>query len=484
MGKMGVNMADVSKVLKFFEKISSVPHGSDNIWQISNLCCDFAKERGLKYVQDDVGNVIICKGGSLGYENSAPVIIQGHMDMVTVKTADCDIDLKNDGLRLKNDGKYIFAEGTSLGADDGIAVAMAMALLDSDDIPHPPIEAVFTVNEETNMSGANSIDPSLISGRIMLNLDSEDEGIITVGCAGGLRVYGEFPLNTDEVELCTAVISIDNLTGGHSGSEIHKGRANSNCLMGRLLHEISREANIRLVALNGGEKDNAIANKTLAEIAFSADDSEKIKTVCEKFAEVFKNEYHATDPDLAVSFESRGERRVNAASKTATDNIVFALFHAPDGVQAMSADIEGLVQTSLNFGVLETIGECVKITFCLRSSVATQKDMLAEILISLIEKCDGKASTGGSYPAWEYMKNSPLRNCIVKSFEEQYGRKPEISVIHAGLECGLFSDKLKGLDCVSIGPDILDIHTVNEKLDIASTERTWKLLLNVLKALK
>ena len=477
-------MADSKKVFDFFEKLCSVPHGSGNIWQISNLICDFARERGLEYFQDEIGDVIIYKNGTAGYENSEPVIIQGHMDMVTVKTADCNIDLETDGLRLISDGRYIFADGTSLGADDGIALAMAMAVLDSDDIPHPPMEAVFTVNEETCMDGAEFIDSSKISGRRMINIDSEDEGIITVGCAGGIRVYGSFDLNSEEEDLCSAKISINGLCGGHSGSEIHKGRANAICLMGRLLNEISREADIYLISANGGEKENAIANNCSAEIAFTEADTAKIKNICEKYNEVFKNEYRVTEPNLFVSFEDRGAGKVSAADKEATDNIIFTLFHAPNGVQVMSSDIEGLVQTSLNLGVLETEEDSVKLTFCIRSSVGTQKAMLSELVSSLIEKCGGRASCAGDYPAWEYAEKSALRDIVVNEFEAQYGRKPEISVIHAGLECGLFSDKLKGLDCVSIGPDILDIHTVNEKLDIASTERTWELLLNVLKALK
>ena len=477
-------MAYAEKVFEFFEKLCSVPHGSGNIWQISNLCCEFAKERGLKFIQDKIGNVIIYKGGSSGYENSEPVIIQGHMDMVTVKSGDCDIDLESEGLRLKSDNEYLWAEGTSLGADDGIALAMAMAVLDSKDIPHPPIEAIFTVNEETCMDGAEFIDLSEIKGRRMINIDSEDEGIITVGCAGGIRVYGSFDLNAEDAELCYGKICIGGLTGGHSGSEIHKGRANAICLMGRLLHEINRTSEIRLISANGGEKDNAIANSCYADIAYAKADCEKIEAVCKKCNAVFQNECHTTDPNLIVSFENRGVGKVFAASKVATDNIIFTLFHAPNGVQVMSSDIEGLVQTSLNFGVLETSGESIKMTFCLRSSVGTQKLMLTDVLTSLIEKCGGTATTGGDYPAWEYAESSALRDTAVKEFEAQYGRKPKISVIHAGLECGLFSDKLKGLDCISIGPDILDIHTVNEKLDIASTQRTWELLLNVLKALK
>ncbi|MDO4815365.1 MAG: aminoacyl-histidine dipeptidase [Bacillota bacterium] len=466
------------KVFEFFEMLSSVPHGSNNIWQISNLCCDFAKERGLAYYQDEVGNVIIYKGGSKGYEDKAPVIIQGHMDMVTVKNPDCDIDLEKDGLRLVTDGEYVWAEGTSLGADDGIAVAMALAVLDSDSIEHPPIEAVFTINEETGMDGAEFIDVSNISGRIMLNIDSEDEGIITAGCAGGLKLNASFSVKRSKDYIHAARIAIYGLTGGHSGAEIQKGRANSNILLGRLL---SRLGDIRLISAKGGEKDNAIANKTICQIAISNFDA--VKKAVEIFESEVKAEYSETDPDLTIRIIDEEFNNSGAIDLVSSKRIIKTIASVPDGVQKLSDDIPGLVQTSLNFGVLNINDYTAEMTFCLRSSVAEEKKELKERLEAIITGNRGKVSTHGDYPAWEYRNNSPLRDTAAAAFEKLYGYKPEISVIHAGLECGLLSDKITGLDCISFGPTIHEIHTTREKLDVASTERTWNFLLEILKSL-
>ena len=466
------------KVFQFFELLCSVPHGSDNIWQISNLCCDFAKQRNLRYVQDEVGNVIIYKDASPGFEGRPTVIIQGHMDMVTVKTPDCTIDLEKDGLRLNTDGNFIWADGTSLGADDGIALAMAMAVLDSDDIAHPPIEAVFTINEETGMDGAHFLDVSKLSGRLMLNLDSEDEGIITAGCAGGVKVDASFNVKRSKDYVHAARIAIYGLTGGHSGAEIQKGRANSNVLMGRLLAQLG---DIRLISMKGGEKDNAIANKTICQIALSNFDA--AKRIVEKFESEVKSEYAETDPDLTVKFVDEGFNNSGTIDLISSRRIIKTMVEIPDGVQSMSEDIHGLVQTSLNFGILNLKDYRAEMSFCLRSSVGAEKQALEDKLKSIITSNKGKAESRGAYPAWEYKKESELRNKAVAAFEAVYGKKPEISVIHAGLECGLFSGKIAELDCISFGPDIHDIHTTKEKLDVASTERTWSFLLEILKSL-
>lgn len=471
------------RVFGFFEWISSVPHGSDNTDQISELCCKFAAERKLDYIQDEVGNVVIRKPATPGYETHPAVILQGHMDMVAVKTPESDIDLERDGLRLKTDGEYLWADGTSLGADDGIAVAMIMALMDSDDIPHPPIEAIITINEETGMDGAVHLDTSVIKGRRMINVDSEDEGIITVGCAGGARVYGQFKLEPCDTRCNGARITVGGLTGGHSGSEIQRGRGNSNKLMGELLSELLSLHNVHLVSINGGEKDNAIANHTEAVIAFPKEEEELVRRIAEAQGELIKLRIAGTDPGAFVSFESLGSDTFAVADDEAARSVISAMCRIPDGVQTMSADIEGLVETSLNFGVISTEADTVGMTFCLRSSVRLEKEALIKLVSDIIVDCGGDADCGSEYPAWEYRKDSPLRDAVVSAFCAQYGKQPEITVIHAGLECGLFSAKLDGLDCVSIGPDIHDIHTVNEKLDIASTDRTWMLLQNILKTL-
>lgn len=474
---MNINELKPSKVFAFFEMLSSVPHGSDNIALISELCCDFAKQRNLEYIQDEVGNVIIFKPATKDYEDHEPVIIQGHMDMVAVKTPDCDIDLLNDGLRLKTDGEWLWADGTSLGGDDGIALAMAMAILDSDDIPHPPIEALFTVNEETGMDGAVFLDTSVLKGRRMLNLDSEEEGIITVGCAGGARVYGEFKLNFKTAKMGHAAIRISGLTGGHSGAEIQKHRANSNKLMGELLRELSEKFDIRLISVDGGEKDNAIANATSAVIAFSPECVEnELLTAVLLFTKTAVEKYNSTDPDMEIVFQSLGVKELSCADAETTHSVISTMCTVPDGVQTMSADIEGLVETSLNFGILKTESDTVSMTFCLRSSVKSEKEALIKLVSDIIFDCGGNSTYGSEYPAWEYRKDSPLRDALALEYERQCGKAPVITVIHAGLECGLFSEKIKDLDCVSIGPDMLDIHTTGEKLNIPSTQRTWELV--------
>lgn len=470
-----------NKVFNFFKQLSSVPHGSDNTKQISDLCCRFASERRLEYLQDEYNNVIIYKSASKGNEGHEPVIIQGHLDMIAVKEADCDIDLQNDGLRLCTDGSFLFAEGTSLGADDGIAIAMALAVLDSDDIAHPPIEAVFTTNEETAMDGAAGLDVSKLKSRRMLNIDSEEEGVITCGCAGGLRVYGDFPLKAQKMLTQAVKISISGLRGGHSGSEIDKGRANAIKLMGRVLNRLSAEFDISIIELKGGEKDNAIANS--AEAIISAADTAGVAAAVSKLENEIKNEYSALEPELSISCTELGENEYYVADKKCSDELVFALYQCPNGVRAMSSAIPGLVQTSLNLGTASTKNDTVHLTFCLRSSISSQKRELEYKLKSLIEHCGGAFTASGEYPAWEYREHSEIRDIACAAFEELFGKKPEISVIHAGLECGLFTDKMPGLDCISFGPDILDIHTTDEKLDIASAKRVYKLLVEILKRL-
>lgn len=471
------------KVFDFFELIASVPHGSDNTAQITELCCEFARQRGLEHYCDELGNVIIHKNASCGYETHETVILQGHLDMVTVKTADCTKDLEKDGLDLKTDGKYLWAEGTSLGADDGIAVAMALAVLDSDTIPHPPIEAVFTINEETGMDGAQFLDASKLRGKTMLNIDSELEGVITCGCAGGAHVLAQFPLNSKIEDLYCAELNINGLTGGHSGNEIHKNRANSNILMGRLLGEINAKTALRLVSVDGGEKDNAIANASSCTFAFDEAARDAVLETVVHFSKQAHERYAGTDPELEITVTELGKISVSAAGAQTSGKIIAAMSAVPDGVQTMSPDIEGLVESSLNLGVVATENDIVSLSFCLRSSAAAEMGKMQSKLTDIITANGGTVTVGGEYPAWEYKKDSALREKAVAAYESLYGDKPELSVIHAGLECGLFADKIKDLDCISFGPNIPDIHTTNEKLDVASTQRVWEFFLKLLQSL-
>lgn len=472
-------------VFNYFEQICSIPHGSRNTKQISDFCVSFAKEHNLKYVQDESNNIIIWKDGTKGYENSPSVIIQGHLDMVCEKEHDCDIDFEKDGLSLIVDGDNIHADRTTLGGDDGIAIAFALAILDSTDIPHPPIEAVFTVDEEIGMLGAASLDYSPLKSRIMLNLDSEDEGYLLVSCAGGVSTTAHLPLTFEKTDGLMAEITISGLLGGHSGTEINKDRANSNRLMGRILYSLSKKYDFKLVSVNGGLKDNAIPNKTTAVLILNdANNKDAFASEISELNDMYKNEYAITDPSISTAVSFSCETSANAMTKSSTNGFITALVNLPGGVHRMSHDIDGLVQTSLNMGILKTTENEMQASFSIRSSVSSEKFMLMDMISCLMDNLGGYITNVGEYPAWEFKKESHLRDLMSEVFEEQYGYKPVVNALHAGVECGLFSEKLPGLDCVSFGPAIYDIHTAKERLSIESVQRTWKFTLEVLKRLK
>jgi len=473
-----------NKVFSFFESICSIPHGSGNTAMISNFCANFAKERGLEYHQDQLGNVIILAPGTPGYENAQPVILQGHMDMVCVKTDDCPLDLTRDGLEVAVEGDHVYAKGTSLGGDDGIAVAMIMALLDSPQLPHPPIEALITVDEETGMFGAAGIDVSPMKGTKLINIDSEEEGIFTVSCAGGLRAKCSLPVHWEEVTSPACCIMVDGLLGGHSGVEIHKGRGNASILMGRVLRAVAEQADIRLVSLSGGTADNVIARQCQAVLAVSADRFDAIRNVAEEVSAVLAQEFAPSDPGVLVTFQPLPEDKRMAVTMEDTARMLALFAQLLQGVQSMSQDIPGLVQTSLNLGRANLYREGLELHFALRSSVAGEKQALYQHLSGILTSMGGSISADGNYPAWEYRKDSPLRDLMVEVYTDQYGCPPKIDAIHAGLECGLLCDKRPELDCVSIGPNMSGIHSTEEKLSISSTLRVWNFLLEVLKRSK
>lgn len=471
-------------VFQYFEALCAIPHGSGNTKQISDYCVAFARERGLRCLQDGSNNVVIFKDGTPGYENAAPVILQGHLDMVCEKTADCPIDFERDGLTLRLEGDMISAEGTTLGGDDGIAVAYALALLAARDIPHPPLEVVFTTDEETGMFGAQALDCAPLKGRTMLNLDSEDEGILLAGCAGGCCVACHFPVRRETARGVLVTLKLDGLTGGHSGVEIHKGRANANQLLGRALEALSRETPYALLEAAGGLKDNAIPREAAARLVVAEDAVEPIRAFAQDWQGRFATEFQATDPALSLTVQVGQAGEFPAMSGETKTAVLSALVGLPGGVQRMSPDIPGLVQTSLNLGVLETREDEVVMRLSLRSGVGAEKEALAEQISTLTARLGGTIDRDGDYPAWEYKRQSRLREVMVEVFTQQYGHAPEVRTIHAGLECGLFADKLPGLDCVSMGPDIQDIHTPSERLSVASVQRTWAYLLEILKRLK
>ena len=467
-----------ASVFGFFEEICAIPHGSRNTKAISDYLVAFAKARGLRYIQDEVNNVIIFQEGTCGYEDHAPVILQGHMDMVCEKDASCPLDMAVDGLDIAHDGRYVFAKGTTLGGDNGIAVAYALALLDDPTIPHPPLEVVITVDEEIGMLGAAAIDLSELKSRILLNLDSEDEGVFTVSCAGGATAT--ISLNAERravygpcVRLC-----VDGLQGGHSGAEIHKNRANANKVMGEFLSRIQAIMPLCLTSFAGGSKDNAIPRSCQANVVAMGMNLERINGIAEALQAEVREQYN--EPEATVQAFDIDALGGNALPTEVTAKVIGLLCSTPNGVQAMSQEMPGLVQTSLNMGIAK-LGNTMKMTFSVRSSVNSEKQELLGKLKELAAFYGADYSQMGEYPAWEYKADSKLRSIMVDTYTRMYGKEPEVLAIHAGLECGLLSEKIEGLDCISLGPQAYDIHTPRERLSIASTQRFWSYLCEVLK---
>lgn len=473
-------------VFDFFETIASIPHGSYNTKRISDYLVSFAKDRGLDYYQDDYNNVIIRKPASPGYENAAPVMLQGHIDMVCEQTPGSPIDMTKDGLDLFVDGDWLRARDTTLGGDDGIAVAMALAVLDSDGYKHPKLDCVFTVDEEVGLLGAEALDASQIEARKMINIDSEEEGIITVSCAGGVSAKVIIPVKREKATGVQATICVDGLLGGHSGMEIDKEHGNANILLGRVLYDLARVTGYKLVEVNGGSKDNAICKKADARILVSPEDRAKIADKVAEMASEFSHELRAADPDVTLTVDFGGTKEEAAMDSSSRDKVIAWLMNTPAGIQHMSKEIEGLVETSLNLGALTTFDDEVTVLYALRSAVETRKEYLCRRLESLAGILGGKVEYSGEYPGWEYRADSALRDTCVEVFKKQYGKEPQIEAIHAGLECGLFAGKMNDgeFDAISIGPDMTGVHTTDEKLSIASVGRTWKYLLGVLEACK
>lgn len=464
------------KVFEYFEAISAIPRGSGYNDKIKEYCENFAKERNLDYVSDDAGNIIIYKDASEDSESAEPVIIQGHLDMVWEKDDSCNINFETDGLELAVDGDYIFAKGTTLGGDDGIAVAMCLAILDSDDICHPPLEIVLTADEETGMLGAASLDFSNLKSKRMLNLDSEAEGTLWVSCAGGVRTDISLKVNFEENNSVAYKIDVCGLHGGHSGAEIHKGYANANKVMGRVLEMLRNKADFRLVQINGGTMDNAITRESSCIIRTNDD---IINIISDIYNEI-KDDYVSADPDIFISAKSVDSINI-AIDAASTCNAISLLNELPSGVISMSKEIEGLVETSLNLGILKTDNDEVIYSFAVRSGVDSEKDKLSSTLKQIADKYSCNSVFYSEYPAWEFKKDSLLRDKLSEIYKDMFGKEMTVTAIHAGLECGLFCGNIKGLDCVSFGPDMFDIHTPLEKLSISSTERTWNFLLRVLK---
>jgi len=470
-----------AKVFYFFEEICNIPHGSGNVSAISDYLKKFAEERNLVVYQDDIKNIVMIKEASEGYEAEPPVIIQGHMDMVAVHKPELIIDMTKEPLRLKVDGDFVYAEGTSLGGDDGIAVAYALAVLDDDSIKHPRLEVVITVDEETGMDGAREIDLSMLKGSRLLNLDSEEEGIFLTSCAGGARVDCRLQPEFTDMSGLEYELTLGGLAGGHSGVEIHKERGNANKLTGRLLwHLYTEEIQTGLISAQGGLADNAIPRETMVRVLVAPQQKERFVAAVTAFEQEVKLELATKDSGFGIVLKECGTTQKKAITGNALAVTSAFLNSLPNGVQAMSADMEGLVETSLNLGVLSISEAGVSASFSVRSSVESSKKALIEKLMSVVALAGGEAEVEGDYPGWSYRVNSPLRDKMLTLYQEMYGETPKVEAIHAGLECGLLASKITDLDCVSFGPNMYNIHTTEEKLSISSTRRVWKYLIALL----
>ena len=472
------------RVFYYFEKISEIPRGSGNEKAVSDYCLSVAEGLGLEAFRDEYNNVVIRKPATKGYENHPGVIIQGHLDMVCEKNKATVHDFEKDGIKLVVDGDYLRADGTTLGGDDGIAVAMGLALMEADEIDHPALECLFTTDEEAGMGGATGFDASVLQGTRLINLDSEDEGIFVVSCCGGAKAHLLVPMEWEEVpeDLCCIELKVSGLAGGHSGSDIHLQRASAGKLMGRMLRQAAKTFYFRLAGINGGLMDNAITRECEALLYIPKEDLEEFADMCSQFEQVFTSEYAGSETGIKISAAlCEGKGKVMSV-KRASD-VIYALNLIPSGVQRISLQMNGLVETSNNLGIIKTTEENVEFVSAVRSSIATVKYDILEKMAMIAELTDGKFFIKSQYPGWEYRPQSRLREVCVETFRDMYGEEPSVESIHAGLECGLLSSKAPQIDMISIGPDMRGVHTPQERLSIPSVERTWDFLKNVLKRL-
>lgn len=482
---MGVlSNLEPQRVFHYFEEICNIPHGSYNEKQLSDYLVAYANERGFECYQDGLYNVVMIIPASVGYEDEEPLILQGHIDMVCEKKPGAAIDMEQQGLNLAVNGDDIYAIDTTLGGDDGIAVAYMLAIAEQKEILHPRLEYIFTVSEEVGMEGATGIDLSMLKGKKMINIDSEEEGIFLTSCAGGISSKVMIPIVWETSEdLCWYQLEIAGLLGGHSGVEIDKKRANANKIIGKALFELQKTVSYKIHALEGGSKDNAIPSYAHAILGMPDAEIEKAMVSLQGLNKELQQEYAISDADIQLTLKDTGER---ADNKMVLDNqscnrIITFLQDVQDGVCDMSDAVPGLVETSLNLGVMKLTQEYLMTRHSIRSSVTEKKYNVVEQLRAISDLCEGFMECSGDYPAWEFRKESVVRDRIGKLYKQMYGKEPIMEGIHAGLECGILASKIPDLDCVSFGPNIFDIHTPAERLSILSTKRVYEFLLEFLK---
>lgn len=468
------------KVFKYFSEMSLIPRGSYNMVGIADYIESFARSHSLEFYRDGANNVVIYKGAAKGYENAAPVILQGHLDIVCQADEGRGIDFLRDGLDLFVDGDFVRARGTTLGADNGIAAAMILSILDDDALPHPPLEAVFTTDEEVGMLGAKALELGVLSGKKLINLDSEDDDVLTVSCAGGSDFCVSMPTERRPSRGCKVTLKLFGLAGGHSGVEINKGRVNANILAGRVLSHI--KTGFDIISLDGGTKDNAIPFSHEAVLCTREPDA--LVGELTEYLETVKKEISEREKGFSYEITKGGEGKYSVLGRTCARDIKYTLLLVPNGVVEMSAEIEGLVETSLNLGILATTDDKIDLSFALRSNKKSALDFLEERMSAFFAPMNCTVETGGHYPPWEYREDSPLRRLYVECYREQRGSEPKIEAIHAGLECGVFASKTEGVDCIAMGPTVKGAHTTDERLLIPSVGRTFDLVLEILKRSK
>lgn len=472
-----------STVLKYFLEVSQIPRGSGQEEGISNYLYEFAQNRNLEVFQDNYNNILIKKPATKDMKNDDAIILQGHMDMVWEKNKDTIHDFNTEGIKLKIVDDDIYAHNTTLGADNGIALAMILSVLDAKDISHPPIEAVFTVEEETGLTGAMNFDISGLHGKYLINLDSEDDEEILTSCAGGARIYFKIPTKMIKKpqDLLCYNISISGLKGGHSGMDIHKERGNANKLLGRILNSIRKEMIMYIVDISGGSKDNAIPRESEATLLVDKTEIENLSLILKSAQRNLSREYSTSDPDLKIEHKYDSNDFQKCLDKTTTNKIIQLLMMVPNGIQSLSTDIPDLVDSSVNIGVINIEDDNFMMLTSARSTLDSKKDYIINYSKIIAEVLNIECYTNSSYPGWAYEKNSPLRNHAISVYNNLFKEEPKIVAVHAGVECGIFKEKKPDLDMISFGPNIYDVHTPNEHINIPSIKKTWEFLLEILK---
>jgi len=470
-------------VWKYFKEITMIPRPSKKEERIVQYLIEFAKSFNLRYEQDEVGNILICKDASPGYENRKTVVLQSHVDMVCEKNSDKIHDFDNDPIEVQLVDGWVKAKGTTLGADDGIGVAAQLAILAADNIEHGPIECLFTIDEETGLTGAFGLDTKFMKGRILLNLDSEDEGELFIGCAGGKDTVIKIPykLESAPVNHSAFIIRVSGLKGGHSGDDIHKGLGNANKIINRILWKASKLFNLRLFAFEGGNLRNAIAREAFSKVLVPSDKIADFEAFIFHSAEAIKIEYNITEPLLQINLEKFDEEANQVVVKDDQQKLLNSLYACPHGVISWSQSIPGFVETSTNLASVRMENDHFLITTSQRSSVESAKEDVANMVMACFDLTGAQIKQSNGYPGWAPNPESAIREITVNSYNRLFKQEPLVKAIHAGLECGLIGDKYPGMDMISYGPTIKGAHSPDERIQIETVQKFWDLTLDILK---